>query len=115
MSQDLVTDVGSGRETPATMAALQEGQDAKRLDLLRTLHRTAGRRHPDAVAESGFDTAFRYLGILPPEETTTVLRWPNVGPWLARTLRRAQHDDTDPTRCWSTSATSPGSSPPTGS
>lgn len=100
MSHDLVTDVGRGRETPATMAALQEGQDAKRLALLRVLHLTAGRRHPDAVAESGFAAAFDALRGLPAAELAAVLRWPNVGPWLARTLRRVQHDDVDATPLW---------------
>ncbi|GIJ72444.1 HEXXH motif domain-containing protein [Virgisporangium ochraceum] len=100
MSHDLVHDVGLGRETPATMAALRDGQDAKRLALLRVLHLTAGRRHPDAVAASGFATAFDHLRGLPPAEIATVLRWPNVGPWLARTLHRAQHGDDDATPLW---------------
>lgn len=100
MSHDLVDDVGRNRETPATMAALLAGQDAKRLTLLRVLRLTAGRRRPDAVAESGFAAAFDALRGLPPADITAVLRQPNVGPWLARALHRAQHDDDDPTPLW---------------
>jgi HEXXH motif-containing protein len=91
--EHLVRDVGTGIGGDASIEVLRQGQLAKRLIMLKMLLSEVEANFPSDADRAGLAAAFGYLVAAQrthPDDVDELLRYPNLGRWLAVCLRRIQ-------------------------